>query len=182
MSTVQDPAELVASVKEKIRFATEQAAVTTKQIPIKPWRDTTGRNVEDMVISSEQLVVMLPSEVWTDVIFEIVPTLDQLIARLMDAEERAQTEWDRGRELEERLAATREKINGWRMIAEDVNGVLFSARAEAAEARVVELEKALSFYANRDNWNPEPRIVEAGVSVNDRGGIARDALNPGGKK
>lgn len=180
MNTVQDPADLVASVKEKIRHATDQAAVTTKQMPVLPWRDTTNKYVEEMVISTDQLILVVPEEAWNDIVFEIPPILDQLVTKAMEAEERAQNEWERRRAAEDKLVSTEEKVNGWRVIAEDINGVLFSDRAKVAEARVTELEEALSFYADHDNWSPEPRIIEAGVSVNDRGGVARKAM--GSKK
>lgn len=168
--------DLVENVKEKIRVAIDETVVTTRRMPIRPWRDTTERSVDDMVITSDQLIIVVPSEVWSDLIYEVTPILELLVSQVVAAEDRAQIEWTRGRELEERLRMTEDKISGWRTVAEDANGILFSKRAETAEARILELEKALSFYADKENWKPEPRITESGVSINDRGGIARAAL------
>ncbi len=180
MNTVQDPGVLVEEVKEKIKKALDEAAVVTRQMPVRPWVDTTTQ-IEEMVITTDQLIIVVPEEIWKEVLFDIPPILDQLVSKSMAAEERAQSEWERRRVMEDRLTISEEKTNGWRTMAEDLNGVLYSTRLTAAEARVIELEEALKFYADRESWNPEPRILEAGVSVNDRGGLARTALTSGGK-
>jgi hypothetical protein len=179
-TTVQDPGELVEEVKANIKKAIDEAAVVTRQMPVRPWPDTTTQ-LEEMVITTDQLLIVVPEEVWQYVLIEIPPVLDQLVGKAMAAEERAQSEWERRRVIEDRLAISEEKTNGWRTMAEDLNGVLWSARSTVAEARVIELEEALKFYADKDNWNPEPRVLEAGVSTNDRGGIARAVLTSGGK-
>lgn len=178
----QDVFILAASAKERISRAMDEAVVTLRQMPIRPWRDMKGNNVEEMVISVEQQIIVVPEETWDAVIDGIPKALDALASQVVSLEERATAEWRRANDLEERVATARDGLNRWRSKAEDPQGVLYSSRFALADARVAELETALAFYADPENWKPEPRITEAGVSVNDRGGIARSVLDTSGGK
>lgn len=154
----------------------ESAATTPRQLPVRPWPDTTAMSrISDIVITEEQLIVIVPPEMWKT-LAEILPILDEMANRVTLAEDKAKNEWSRGQELGKQLEASTATTNNWRALAEDYDGSSFAARARHAEARVADLMKALSFYADSENWNPEPALIRAGASVKDKGGVAREAL------
>lgn len=173
---LQDINEIIDNARRLLATATEAAATMPKHLPIRPWTDTTSRRtVDDFIVTEEQIIVFLPVPEWT-AIFDVVPMMEEMARRVDVAEDKAQAEWHRTRELEKRVQAAEEKTNSWRSLAEDFDGSSFAARARAAEKRISTVEDALRFYADEANWKPEPTLIKAGTSVKDKGGIAREAI------
>lgn len=168
--------DIIIAARKLLGAMTATAVTMPKHMPMRPWPDTTNRRTsDDFLQTEEQIVVILPVKEFTD-IFDVVPMMEEMAARVADSEDKARAEWARTQDLEKRVVVAEEKINSWRSLAEDYDGSSFAQRARRAEKREAELEDALRFYADADNWKPEPVLIKAGTSVKDKGGIAREAM------